>query len=320
MRATFTAGEYQATKVFNFRLGTPGPLTLSEVALAQNGTSVKTKGVVHTWYVNGEMVHLFLQDATGGMLVIVPMSMAFNLGVGAEVRLEGIKQAINQNPQISQVTVLESLIWGLPTTQVVVEDPFNLANLVGQSVSVRGLLASDYPLSAVVYELVRPEGVFEFRIPSGMQEQLRVVLQTALANADAGDEAVLKRCCRPQQWKLQHPIARSRDPNHRQHDRFDPTINDFERCDESLDAIANGTKYHLADVGESAIWRDDPMDVEPSGKHFDQWHGDYPAIKPLPSRLPMPFGSAEMLSRNSLSKLSFPFNPRILVTIRRSTV
>jgi endonuclease I len=191
LRATFTAGEFQATRVFLYRLGIPGPATLSEASVAANGSTIKTQGVIHAFYQNGDMYDVFFEDSSGGLLVRVPLAYASQIVIGNEIRFEGIKQAINQMPYLDQITMFEFLRTTSASNAILVDDPFDLSGLVGRSVSIRGLLASNYPESSVAYEIVRPEGVFEVRLPGGLDQASRIAIQNAFANSGAGDETIL---------------------------------------------------------------------------------------------------------------------------------
>jgi endonuclease I len=191
LRATFTAGEFQSTKTITYRLGIPGPVSLLEASLAANGTNVKTQGVIHAYYQNGDHLDVYFEATNGGLLVRVPLVYASQIVIGNEIRLEGIKQSVNQMPFLEQITVFEFIRTTAVANPVVVDDPFNLANLVGRSVVVRGLLGANYPESAVAFEVVRPEGVFEVRLPSGLDAQTRIAIQNAFANSGAGDEVIL---------------------------------------------------------------------------------------------------------------------------------
>jgi len=183
LKATLTLGAYVEERVFSIRLGIAEPLSLHAASASANGSSVRTKGIVVSILIEGDVVTLHLQDGAGGLKVVLPFALASNLEIGDEIVLKGVKHVMNEMPYVTQVSALDILRKALVPDAVVVSNPQQLAQFLSQRVLLEGLLAQNVAVNATEASIATIGGMFTIRWSAADQTAVLELLSSSIAGA-----------------------------------------------------------------------------------------------------------------------------------------
>lgn len=183
LKATLTLGAYVEERVFSIRLGIAEPLSLHAAAASTNGSSVRTKGIVVSILIEGELATLHLQDGAGGLKVVLPSTWASGLEIGDEIVLKGVKHVMNDMPYLTQVSAFDILGKAVLPDTVVVQRPDQLAQLLSQRVLLEGLLAQNVAQNATEASIAAIGGMFAIRWSAADQSAVLELLSSSIAGA-----------------------------------------------------------------------------------------------------------------------------------------
>lgn len=185
IKATLTNGSYQLVKTFTLLIGEGNPLPISEARAQSKDAKVKVQGVITSVYQIGSDLYFFVQDNTGGILVVTSNTYRGVVAEGKEVVLIGAIDVVNSDVRLNRLTKLE--VTGTKSVEaVMVNNPANLKNYQGQLIEISGLLKQTYSGSTTTFVLVNDKGNFELVIPTGLDSSVITSICALLNGKDAG--------------------------------------------------------------------------------------------------------------------------------------
>ncbi|MDY0277302.1 MAG: endonuclease [Acholeplasma sp.] len=130
--ATLSFGDFETTKSFIIALGEGEPISIGEVLKLTEGSFVKTKGTVTGFYIKNDVKYTFIEDETGGILLIGNHDLAVDDLVIIKGKIAGGSITEATVEKIGEDTVAkEELLY--------VDD---VSDYINQSVTVKGFISS----------------------------------------------------------------------------------------------------------------------------------------------------------------------------------
>jgi endonuclease I len=184
LRATLSLGSYVEERLFAVKLGVAEPLSLEAAAEATLGASVRTRGIVVSIIMDGDIAILHLQDGFSGLKVEMAAAMAQGIEIGDELVVKGFRHEQNGMPYLTQISAVDNLGKAALPDVVTVDNPQQLSQLLAQSVRLTGLLAQNVAQYATEARIATGNGMFTVRWTDGQSAAVLELLASSIAGAD----------------------------------------------------------------------------------------------------------------------------------------
>lgn len=183
VKVTLTYSGFEREKIFTLDIGEGEPISIQEVRTVLTGSQVKTKGIITSSVLNGNIYYGFMQDDNSGIYI----ESTIELIVGNEVVIKGVKKVING--VVTLVNINEVRIEESKTFNIAIVNLDELNNYLGQFIQAEGYLTKDTTSNQTQYEIVTLDGLVKIQLPSYIDQ---TILQSLLNGKEAGSRVSLE--------------------------------------------------------------------------------------------------------------------------------